>query len=57
MAAEQSRLVFGVNGKYQVATAAIFARLGPKLEADIELSGCSLELESELGQEKVKRSL
>ena len=42
---------------YQDATAAILARLGPKLEADVELSGCSLESESELGQEKVKRSL
>ena len=43
--------------KYQDATAAILAGLGSELKADVELSGCSSELESELGQEKVKRSL
>ena len=43
-----------IDGKYQDATAAILAGLGSELEADVELSGCSLESESELGQEKVQ---
>ena len=42
------------HGKYQDTTAAILAGLGSELEADVELSGCSLELESELGQEKAQ---
>ncbi len=40
-----------VDGKYQDATAAILAGLGSELEADVELSGCSSESESELGEE------
>ena len=46
-----------MNGKYQDTTAAILAGLGSELEADVELSGCSSESESELGQENAKRSL
>ena len=36
-----------VDGKYEDATAG----LGSELEADVELSGCSSESESELGEE------
>ena len=35
-------------------SAVIHARLGSEREADVELSGCSSELESELGQEKAQ---
>ena len=43
-----------INGKYQDRTAAILAGLGSELEADVEMSGCSLESESELGQWEAK---
>ena len=42
---------------YSDTTAAILAGLGSDLEVDVELSGYSSELESELGQEKAKRNL
>ena len=46
-----------VSGKYVDTTATILAGLSSELRADAELSGCSLESESELDQEKVQPTM
>ena len=43
-----------IDEKCQDTTAANLAGLGFELQADVELSGCSSELELELGQENAQ---